>query len=116
MSQVGTTPEGAPIILLKEGTSQSRGRDAQRNNIRAAKLIAEIIQTSLGPRGMDKMLVDSIGDITITNDGATIRFWPKCSRKLPLGAAIPIPETVSATGRTVHSTPLDRDWIWNPPI
>ncbi len=72
MSQVGTTPEGVPIILLKEGTSQSRGRDAQRNNIRAAKLIAEIIQTSLGPRGMDKMLVDSLGDITITNDGATI--------------------------------------------
>ncbi|MDH3311931.1 MAG: thermosome subunit beta [Nitrosopumilus sp.] len=72
MSQVGTTPEGVPIILLKEGTRQSRGRDAQRNNIRAAKLIAEIIQTSLGPRGMDKMLVDSIGDITITNDGATI--------------------------------------------
>jgi thermosome len=72
MSQVGTTPEGVPIILLKEGTIQSRGRDAQRNNIRAAKLIAEIIQTSLGPRGMDKMLVDSLGDITITNDGATI--------------------------------------------
>lgn len=72
MSQVGTTPDGVPIILLKEGTRQSRGRDAQRNNIRAAKLIAEIIQTSLGPRGMDKMLVDSLGDITITNDGATI--------------------------------------------
>ena len=72
MSQVGTTPEGVPIILLKEGTSQSRGRDAQRNNIRAAKLIAEIIQTSLGPRGIDKMLVDSLGDITITNDGVTI--------------------------------------------
>ncbi|WP_420544689.1 thermosome subunit beta [Nitrosopumilus sp.] len=72
MSQVGTTSEGVPVILLKEGTKQSRGRDAQRNNIRAAKLIAEIIQTSLGPRGMDKMLVDSLGDITITNDGATI--------------------------------------------
>jgi len=72
MSQVGTTSEGVPVILLKEGTRQSRGRDAQRNNIRAAKLIAEIIQTSLGPRGMDKMLVDSLGDITITNDGATI--------------------------------------------
>ena len=72
MSQVGTTSEGVPVILLKEGTKQSRGKDAQRNNIHAAKLIAEIIQTSLGPRGMDKMLVDSIGDITITNDGATI--------------------------------------------
>ena len=72
MTQVGTTSEGVPVILLREGTKQSRGRDAQRNNILAAKLIAEIIQTSLGPRGMDKMLVDSIGDITITNDGATI--------------------------------------------
>ena len=73
MSQhIGTTSEGVPVILLKEGTKQSRGRDAQRNNIRAAKLIAEIIQTSLGPRGMDKMLVDTLGDVTITNDGATI--------------------------------------------
>ena len=72
MTQVGTTSEGVPVILLKEGTKQSRGKDAQRNNIHAAKLISEIIQTSLGPRGMDKMLVDSIGDITITNDGATI--------------------------------------------
>ena len=61
-----------PVIVLKEGSKQSRGKDAQRNNISAAKLVAEIIQTSLGPRGMDKMLVDSIGDITITNDGATI--------------------------------------------
>lgn len=67
-----TTAEGVPVILLKEGSKQSRGRDAQRNNIQAAKLISEIISTSLGPRGMDKMLVDSIGDITITNDGATI--------------------------------------------
>lgn len=67
-----TTSEGVPVIVLKEGTRQSRGRDAQRNNIQAAKLIAEIISTSLGPRGMDKMLVDSLGDITITNDGATI--------------------------------------------
>ena len=72
MAHMQTTPEGVPVIVLKEGSKQSRGRDAQRNNIHAAKLIAEIIQTSLGPRGMDKMLVDSIGDITITNDGATI--------------------------------------------
>jgi thermosome len=72
MSSVQTTAEGIPVIVLKEGSRQSRGRDAQRNNIAAAKLIAEIISTSLGPRGMDKMLVDSIGDITITNDGATI--------------------------------------------
>lgn len=72
MAQMQTTAEGVPIILLREGSKQSRGRDAQRNNISAAKLIAEIISSSLGPRGMDKMLVDSIGDVTITNDGATI--------------------------------------------
>ena len=72
MASVQTTSEGIPVIVLKEGSRQSRGREAQRNNIAAAKLIAEIISTSLGPRGMDKMLVDSIGDITITNDGATI--------------------------------------------
>ena len=72
MAHIQTTSEGVPVILLKEGTRQSRGRDAQRNNIQAAKLIAEIISTSLGPRGMDKMLVDTLGDITITNDGATI--------------------------------------------
>ena len=72
MASVQTTADGIPVIVLKEGSKQSRGRDAQRNNIAAAKLIAEIVVTSLGPRGMDKMLVDSIGDITITNDGATI--------------------------------------------
>ncbi len=61
-----------PIYILKEGSSENKGRDAQRNNIFAAKLIAEIVKSSLGPRGMDKMLVDSLGDVTITNDGATI--------------------------------------------
>src|SRR6187551_2341147 len=63
---------GMPVLMLKEGASQTKGRDAQKNNITAAKLIAEIVRTSLGPRGMDKMLVDSLGDVTITNDGATI--------------------------------------------
>ena len=72
MSSIQTTSEGIPVIVLKEGSKQSRGKDAQKNNINAAKIIAEIISSSLGPRGMDKMLVDSIGDITITNDGATI--------------------------------------------
>src|SRR5487761_1350417 len=67
-----TTSSGQPVLILKEGSSQSKGRDAQRNNIFAAKLISEIIKTSLGPRGMDKMLVDTLGDVTITNDGATI--------------------------------------------
>jgi thermosome len=61
-----------PIVLLKEGTSQTKGNQAQRNNINAAKTVAEIVRSSLGPRGMDKMLVSSIGDVTITNDGATI--------------------------------------------
>jgi archaeal chaperonin len=61
-----------PIVLLKEGSTEVKGKDAQKNNIAAAKLIAEIVKTSLGPRGMDKMLVDSLGDVTITNDGATI--------------------------------------------
>ena len=61
-----------PVVLLKEGTSETKGNEAQKNNIQAAKIIAEIVRTSLGPRGMDKMLVDSLGDVTITNDGATI--------------------------------------------
>ncbi len=60
------------MIVLKEGSSETRGRETQRNNIAAAKLIAEVVRTSLGPRGMDKMLVDSMGDVTITNDGATM--------------------------------------------
>ncbi|MGP8125275.1 MAG: thermosome subunit beta [Nitrososphaerales archaeon] len=63
---------GQPVIVLKEGSSETRGRETQRNNIAAAKLIAEVVRTSLGPRGMDKMLVDSMGDVTITNDGATM--------------------------------------------
>ena len=61
-----------PVLILKEGTTRAKGRDAQRNNIMAAKIIAEVLRTTLGPRGMDKMLVDSLGDVTITNDGATI--------------------------------------------
>jgi archaeal chaperonin len=63
---------GMPVLILKEGATQTKGKDAQKNNITAAKLIAEVVRTSLGPRGMDKMLVDSLGDVTITNDGATI--------------------------------------------
>jgi thermosome len=61
-----------PILLLKEGATETKGKDARKNNITAAKLIAQVIRSSLGPRGMDKMLVDSTGDVTITNDGATI--------------------------------------------
>ncbi len=61
-----------PIYIMKEGTERTRGRTAQSNNIYAARLIAETVKTTLGPRGMDKMLVDSMGDVVITNDGATI--------------------------------------------
>ncbi|MFH0956511.1 MAG: thermosome subunit beta [Candidatus Aenigmatarchaeota archaeon] len=61
-----------PIFILPEGTHRSRGRDAQSNNIAAAKAVADTVKTTLGPKGMDKMLVDSLGDITITNDGVTI--------------------------------------------
>jgi thermosome len=67
-----TTEAGQPVLILKEGTARRRGREAQRNNIMAARIIGEVLRTTLGPRGMDKMLIDSLGDITITNDGAAI--------------------------------------------
>jgi thermosome len=63
---------GVPVLILKEGASRTHGREALRANIMAARVLAEILRTSLGPRGLDKMLVDSFGDITVTNDGATI--------------------------------------------
>ncbi|NPA75217.1 MAG: thermosome subunit [Euryarchaeota archaeon] len=63
---------GQPILILKEGTRRETGRDAMKNNIAAARAIAEAVRTTLGPRGMDKMLVDSLGDVVITNDGVTI--------------------------------------------
>ena len=72
MAYLTKTGSGQPVLILKEGTSRSRGKEAQSNNIMAAKIIAESIRSTLGPRGMDKMIVDSMGDITITNDGATI--------------------------------------------
>ncbi len=61
-----------PVLILKEGAKETKGREAQKNNIMAAKLVAELVKSALGPRGMDKMLVDTLGDVTITNDGATI--------------------------------------------
>jgi len=64
--------EKQPIFILPESTERTMGKDAQRNNILAAKLVADSVKTTLGPKGMDKMLVDSIGDITVTNDGVTI--------------------------------------------
>ena len=63
---------GQSVLILKEGSSRNRGRDAQRSNITAAIIVSEVVKSTLGPRGMDKMLVDSLGDVTVTNDGATV--------------------------------------------
>ncbi len=63
---------GQPIYIMKEGTERTTGKDAQRNNIIAARAVAEAIRSALGPKGMDKMLIDNFSDVTITNDGATI--------------------------------------------
>jgi len=68
MAQLG----GTPVLILREGSERTRGRDAQSRNILAAKTIAAAVKSTLGPKGMDKMLVDSMGDVVITNDGATI--------------------------------------------
>ena len=65
-------PAGTQILVLKEGTRRERGKGAQSNNIAAAKAVADAVRSTLGPRGMDKMLVDSLGDVVITNDGVTI--------------------------------------------
>ena len=67
-----TTLSGVPVLILKEGAQRTIGKDAQRANIMAARVVAEAVRTTLGPKGMDKMLVDSLGDVTITNDGVTI--------------------------------------------
>jgi len=71
VASIQQTPNG-PVLVLKESALQEKGRDAQKNNIMAAKMVCDIVKSSLGPRGLDKMLVDSLGDVTITNDGATI--------------------------------------------
>jgi chaperonin GroEL (HSP60 family) len=68
----GQGGQGQPIIIMPEGSSRVLGRDAQRMNIMAGKILAETIRTTLGPKGMDKMLVDVMGDIVVTNDGVTI--------------------------------------------
>jgi thermosome len=71
---MSTTPKlaGTPVLILKEGSTRERGRGAQHANITAARIVAEAVKSSLGPKGMDKMLVDSLGDVTITSDGHTI--------------------------------------------
>jgi len=68
MAQLG----GTPVLILREGSERTRGKDAQSRNILAAKTVANAVRSTLGPKGMDKMLVDSMGDVVITNDGATI--------------------------------------------
>ena len=72
MAYLASGPGGQPILILKEGTQRSRGAEARSNNIEVAIVVADVLKTALGPRGMDKMLVDSLGDLTITNDGAKI--------------------------------------------
>ena len=72
MAYLTSGPGGQPVLILKEGTQRSRGAEARSRNIQVAVVVAEALKTALGPRGMDKMLVDSLGDLTITNDGAKI--------------------------------------------
>ena len=72
MSTAPKHTSGTPVLVLKEGSDRSHGRQAQHSNITAAKIVAESVRSSLGPKGMDKMLVDNFGDVTITNDGRTI--------------------------------------------
>ena len=72
MSSFPTQAGGVPVLILREGSNRSRGREAQHGNITAAKVVAESVRSALGPKGMDKMLVDSFGDVTITSDGRTI--------------------------------------------
>jgi thermosome len=72
MAYLKQTQAGQPVLILREGTSRSRGKEAQRNNIMAAQIVAETVKSALGPKGMDKMLVDSLGDVTITSDGRTV--------------------------------------------
>ena len=72
LSALPTQAGGVPVLVLKEGANRSRGRDAQHNNITAAKVVAESIKSAFGPKGMDKLLVDNFGDITVTSDGRTI--------------------------------------------
>ena len=87
MASIQQTPQG-PVIVLKESALQQKGKEAQQNNITAAKLVSELVRSSLGPRGLDKMLVDSLGDVTITNDGATILKEIDVQHPLQVGGII----------------------------
>ena len=86
-----------PIFILKEGTDRTSGRSAQSNNIAAAKAVADAVRSTLGPKGMDKMLVDSMGDVVITNDGATILKEMDIEHpaaKMIIEIPLPIPRSV----------------------
>ena len=72
MSVIPANLGGVPVLLLKEGSQRTTGKEALSNNLSAAIAVSEAVKPTLGPRGRDKMLVDSLGDITVTNDGATI--------------------------------------------
>src|SRR5438552_9598792 len=72
LTMMGNQGNQQPIIILKEGTRREKGRGAQSNNIMAARAVADAVRSTLGPKGMDKMLVSSMGDVVITNDGVTI--------------------------------------------
>ena len=69
---IGQTPSGQPVIVLRDGSTRDKGSEVLQINAQAATIMKDILKTSLGPRGMDKMLVDGMGDATITNDGATM--------------------------------------------
>ena len=83
-----------PIFILKEGSTRTRGRSAQENNIAAAKAVSDAVRSTLSPKGMDKMLVDSMGDVVITNDGATILKETRANHRTPCRLVPPDREVV----------------------
>jgi chaperonin GroEL (HSP60 family) len=72
MAYLAQTQSEQPVLILREGSSPSRGKEAQKNNIMTTKTVAEAVKSSMEPKGMDKMLVGSLGDVTITSNGHTI--------------------------------------------
>src|SRR5574337_177045 len=99
---------GIPVVILKEGAQQAKGRDAQKNNIAAAQLIAEIVHASLGPRGMDKLLVESLGNVTITSCGATIQKAVELLEKIADKVSATDKDVLERIARTSMQTKLVR--------
>src|SRR5674536_208600 len=93
---------GQPILILKEGSQRTRGKEAQGMNITASKAVASAVRTTLGPKGMDKMLVDTLGDVVITNDGVTI--LKEMDIEHPAAKMI-VEVAVSYTHLRAHETP-----------